>query len=429
MNLVFVNQFYAPDLAPTGVKLQDLTRELVRRGHRVRVLASRHVYATAGSEPVAAPADGVEVIRMATCPWVKANVAHRIMSLLSYAQAVRHAIHNLGAGVDGVVCLTSPPLVAVPVSRACGHLGIPFAHWVMDVYPEALFAAGWLRREGLAGRYLSNRVGSALRNVPVLTLSREMAETVGKLAGREVADHAYTTESRGTGSAVQWCWLWADSEVVRDPPDDAVEDYRKQQGWLPDEKVILYSGNMGRGHDIPHLLEVVRKVQDEPGIRWVFAGAGPLESEVRVSASRLRPGLLTIMPYCPSSRLGVHLRAADIHVAGLAPGWESVMLPSKLVNSFAARRPIMLIGARNGTLEQWLKESGGGWHVPDGDTGTVRRIVQASRGECLRLGQNGRKYAEQHFHPDTRICHVADWVQACFEPVTRASHRMPVDRR
>jgi hypothetical protein len=40
MHLVLINQYYPPDLAPTGWMLEAVAEELVRAGHRVTVLCA-----------------------------------------------------------------------------------------------------------------------------------------------------------------------------------------------------------------------------------------------------------------------------------------------------------------------------------------------------------------------------------------------------
>ena len=61
MQIALVNQFYPPDVAPTGHYLHDLARALVERVERVVVLASRRGYGGGGDYPPHELLDGVEV--------------------------------------------------------------------------------------------------------------------------------------------------------------------------------------------------------------------------------------------------------------------------------------------------------------------------------------------------------------------------------
>ena len=64
MRFLLVNQFYPPDMAPTGQHLHDLARCLVTRGHSVRVLCSRRSYDGGGEYAAEETLDGVEVRRL-----------------------------------------------------------------------------------------------------------------------------------------------------------------------------------------------------------------------------------------------------------------------------------------------------------------------------------------------------------------------------
>ena len=52
VRVTLVNQFYPPDLAPTGRLLEDVADELAARGHEVRVVCSRAAYGAGRSRPI-----------------------------------------------------------------------------------------------------------------------------------------------------------------------------------------------------------------------------------------------------------------------------------------------------------------------------------------------------------------------------------------
>ena len=52
MHLVFLNQYYPPDVAPTGVMLEAVVEELARQGHAVTVLCAAGGYAGGGEEVI-----------------------------------------------------------------------------------------------------------------------------------------------------------------------------------------------------------------------------------------------------------------------------------------------------------------------------------------------------------------------------------------
>ena len=49
MHLVFLNQYYPPDVAPTGVMLEGLVQGMLESGHEVTVLCAAGGYAESGA--------------------------------------------------------------------------------------------------------------------------------------------------------------------------------------------------------------------------------------------------------------------------------------------------------------------------------------------------------------------------------------------
>ena len=45
MHFVFINQYYPPDAAPTGIMLVRVVQEIVKAGHEVTVISARGGYA------------------------------------------------------------------------------------------------------------------------------------------------------------------------------------------------------------------------------------------------------------------------------------------------------------------------------------------------------------------------------------------------
>ena len=64
MRITLLNQFYVPDVAPTGLYLHDLARVLVQRGHEVKVICSRRSYDGTKIFPRSEILDGVEIVRL-----------------------------------------------------------------------------------------------------------------------------------------------------------------------------------------------------------------------------------------------------------------------------------------------------------------------------------------------------------------------------
>ena len=189
---------------------------------------------------------------------------------------------------------------------------------------------------------------------------------------------------------------------------------RRTRGWGDDEVVMLYSGNLGRGHVVGPILEAARAAAAAgmAGMRWVFSAYGPRLDEVRTFRAA-HPGLpVEILEPVPAGALDQHLASADIHLASLAPTWCGCMVPSKIQGSFAAGRPVLFVGPADSSPALWIAESGGGWSV-EADGAAADGIVAilgrpGLKAEAARRGDLAREFARREFDRRTNIRRIAE---------------------
>ena len=100
MHLVFINQYYPPDLAPTGWMLEAVAEELVRGGHRVTVICAAGGYAEEGGKSAGRPmqnaAGGPEVIRIGATGFGRKTFSGKLLDYLSFYLWVAWRLAFLG---------------------------------------------------------------------------------------------------------------------------------------------------------------------------------------------------------------------------------------------------------------------------------------------------------------------------------------------
>ena len=203
MRVLLVNQFYPPDMAPTGQHLHDLARCLVMRGHIVRVLCSRRSYDGEGRYAAEETMDGVHVHRVSTLGFGRRGIT-RLADYISFHLAVFLHVKRYVERSDLAVCLTTPPYIGWTVRRALGRHVARMVHWVMDAYPDVLAAHGGLCSSGIGYRMLEGLTRLQLDGaVLVLALGPRMRNRVARYA---------TSDTR-----LEWVSLWGT------PPEDTVD--------------------------------------------------------------------------------------------------------------------------------------------------------------------------------------------------------------
>jgi colanic acid biosynthesis glycosyl transferase WcaI len=398
LRVLLVNQFYPPDMAPTGQHLHELARCLAERGHLVEVLASSRSYEGGGEYAAEEVLDEVRVRRVSAFAFGRRG-AGRAADYLSFAFAACWRAFRLSERYDATLCLTTPPYVGWAVPLALGGNGGAVAHWIMDLYPDVLAAHGGFPAAGPLYRAMRRLTRMQLsRSALVLTLGLRMQEKV----------RAYASD----GSRLECVPLWS-SFLAAGPDAEVVASMRLRRGWSPDELVLLYSGNMGLGHRFEEFLHSAGRPWDGSSVVWAFAGGGQRRGEVERFVLRHPQARVQILPYVSQAELPASLAAADVHLISMRSPWQGVIVPSKLQAAFGLGRPVIFVGPRDTESADWIAESGGGWYVAEGDEDGLFRAVAAARdpAERRRRGEAGRAFARDHFDPAKNTTRIAELLE------------------
>ncbi len=405
MKILLINQYYPPDTAPTGRYLHDLAKALVQRGHEVSAVCSRRAYNGESVYSAEETIDGVRVQRVRATGFGRRSGVGKIFDYASFYFALAARLFSGAQKFDLALALTTPPHVGLLARRAARRRGVSHAHWVMDIYPDVLAAHGKFSERSFVFRLLARLTRRELRDSALtVTLGDDMADRIRRRMA-ELPEAQATVESLP---------LWSEPEL-RPWTEPAPPPFRAEQGWGGRELVLMYSGNMGRGHRFGEFLAAADALKNDATVRWVFAGGGKRRGEIE-QALASKSGLnLTLLPYAPTARLREHLCSADVHLISLDAAWQGCMVPSKVQGIFAIGKPVIFVGGDQNSIAQWIVESGGGWVVPENDVQALLAAIESARDpeERQRRGAAARTYAERCFDRTVNLNRLCVWIEKC----------------
>jgi colanic acid biosynthesis glycosyl transferase WcaI len=368
MRFTFLNQFYPPDEAPTGLLLADVAEELVRQGHEVQVICGQGVYWR--SDAGAAPPNGVRVVRVREMRFSRGQ-GGRLASYLSFLALA--ALRGLKESrTDVLVTMTTPPLLHLAGSLAARLHGCKHYLWEMDVYPDVAIAAGAM--DGVA------RLVGPLLDYPrrrcqgIIALGECMK---ARLAGRGISPQKIHVAEN-----------WADGEAIR------------PAAFPPGPLTLLYSGNLGLAHEIETLRAIVPRLHDPSRFRFRFAGSGVGRKLMAKNGERKCWEHVSFEPYSPLSHLSEHL--ADCHIGLVTEKREALgcIVPSKIYGLMAAGRPVLFIGPKEATPARILERYECGWQVEPGQVDEAVELLarlERRREEIARAGVRARRAFEANY--------------------------------
>jgi glycosyltransferase involved in cell wall biosynthesis len=364
-SILFVNQYYHPDIAATGQNLTDLAEYLSRSGFNVEVWCGRGQYVEGQlAAPSSEVLNGVNVRRFRTTAFARSTRAGRLTNYLSfYLQVLGRLL--LGPRRGHVVFLTTPPLLSFLGYLSGGLRGHRYAVWSMDLHPEAEIAAGMLTAKGVVAQVLHRLSDAGYANADfVVDLGRHMQQ--------RIAD-------RGVDRArLHTVCIWTDADEV-EPVKRVSNPVRRELG-IGEETVVTYSGNAGLAHRFGELCAAMKCLADDSAFRFVFLGDGPRRREIEHFANSNNIDNFEYLDYFPRSELRFSLSLPDIHLVTLRAEFAGIAVPAKLYGIMAAARPVLFVGPADCESADLINDTQCGAVVdPDRTPDPVGTIVRTLR--------------------------------------------------
>jgi len=264
-----------------------------------------------------------------------------------------------------------------------------------DLYPDALVHAGVLRENSWLVRRSAAITRAALRECDVTVF-----------LGERLRRHA---ESRyGAARRAVVIPVGADGRPFQNRPPGPIG--RSQ------EVCLLYSGLMGRMHDVETICQALRDGVPA-GLKIRFHASGVGYADLRgsdIPGGRCEWG----GPLQPLEWQQAMLQA-HVSLVTIAPGAEDVVMPSKTYSALVAGQAILAICPQQSDLADLVRQHDCGWVVAPGDVAGLQAVLTSIAGnsaEVLRKRLNA--YTAGHEKYDmTVIAKIWDGLLRSLSPM------------
>jgi len=397
LKILLLNQTFYPDVVSTAQHLGDLASALAERGHQVTVISGRRAYDEPNKIfPARENWRGIRIFRVFSTRFGKAAKWRRAADFASFIFFCCFRILFLPRH-DVVIALTSPPLISFIGAWRAKLWRAKFCYWVMDMNPDEAIAAGWLRKDSLAGKILERMSRFSLRQAgSIVALDRFMRDQI--------------TAKGISPDKIAVIPPWShDNEVKFNPAGR--DQFRKEHG-LENKFVIMYAGNHSPIHPLDTLLQAAEQLKNDDSMAFCFIGGGQEFSRVKRWAedwskadNGTRQAKILCLPYQPLARLSAMLSAADAHLVVMGNPFVGLVHPCKVYNILTIGAPVIYIGPVPGHVPEILSGLGNEYlkaTVAHGDADflvcEIRRFNTDTNGRRMPLPDS-----LQHFSKDVAL--------------------------
>lgn len=386
MRILVISQYYYPE----QFRINDICKELVKRGHKVTVLTGIPNYpegkyykgygVTKKRKDIK---DGVDIIRLPIIPRGK----NSIMLILNYISFIISGFFwskFTRKKFDKVfIYEVSPMLQALPGVWYANRKKIDSYIYVMDLWPESIQLVTNLNNKVIL-KFINRIVDYIYKNCKkIFTSSESFIENIHK-------------RGHSRNKLVFW-------------PQYAEEFYKplnrgscRINEMNTDDFKIIFAGNIGYAQGLDIVIDTARILKERNiKVKFYLIGNGRAKEELikNVEENNLQ-NYIKFIDKQPAAKIPEYYANADMAFITLKKNLISdEILPAKLQSYFACGIPIL--GCADGEIKQVIEKSGAGFCVESGNSEKlaeqIEKSIKLTTKELEQMKQNSIKYYEKNY--------------------------------
>ncbi len=281
-----------------------------------------------------------------------------------------------------VYVLVSPPLSLGVAGWLVGKIKrAPFVFHVQDMQPDAAVGLGMLKAGWFTKGLYALEAFAYRKAARVSGITRGMLKS---FRGKGVPD----------GKLIYFPNAIALGEGA---PSPSPGEFRERHGFVREEFLAVYAGNLGVKQGLEVLLETSPLLRDR-NIRLVICGDGAQRETLTRRVSEMKLPNVSMLPLQVGRDYQALLVDADICFITQQAGAGNSFFPSKLLGLLAVSKPVVTVAAPECELALSLLEGNFGVNVPPGQPAELAALLDSLANDPARLvayGAAGRRYVEQ----------------------------------
>ncbi len=395
MKILYVSQYFPPEMGAPAARVAELARHWVRAGHEVTVLTGfpNHPTGVVASKYrrhfrtgfMREEFSGAEVIRTWLLPLPNRKAYERILNYGSFCASA--ALAGMFVDRPDVVIATSPQLLVGLSGRWIARWKrVPFVFEVRDLWPESLVAVGMGSDSSLFHRGLARVAGYLYKHSSrIVVVSPAFKQHLNH--HRQISPHKISVIENGV-----------ETDLFQPKPSQA-DKIRTSLG-AHDRFVVSYIGTVGMAHGLDTILESAETLQTTaPNVLFLLIGEGADKDRVKCQAAGRGLKNVIFLDEQPRERVPDFISASDVCLVPLKKAeLFKTVIPTKLLEFMACARPVIL--GVEGEARKIVESAQAGLAVePENPSELVEAILRlmATPELSATLGRNGRRHILENF--------------------------------
>lgn len=395
MNLLYISQYFPPEMGAPSARGSELARHWARAGHQVSVLTGFPNHPT-GVVPAEwrsrlrrltyhEKVGHVDVYRTWLWPLPNGKAHERMRNYASFCLSA--ALRGMTMPRPDVIIASSPQLlVGLSGWWLAFTRQIPFVFEVRDLWPESLAAVGVGGENSLLHDALAAIAGFLYRSADRIVVVTP--------AFKDYLIHRW----RVPAAKIEVVENGVETDLFA--PDSVAAAGRRKELNAESRFLVCYIGTMGMAHGLEALLDAAASLQSKaPHVLFLLVGEGSEKERIKSVVQCRGLANVQFLDQQPREKIPSFISASDLCLVLLKKSDVfKTVIPTKMLEFMSCARPVIL--GVEGQARQILEDAGAGLAIePENADALAAAITQLdhNREQAKTLGEQGRAYILQNF--------------------------------
>lgn len=388
MQIVIVSQWFPPEQAPFGRMMYELAHDLRDAGCQVTVITgypnhpSGVVFEGYKKKLMSEENDsGVRILRV----WLRTSrnrsTLERLLTFATFSLSAALALKRR-TQPDVVFAVLQPLSIGMILPFIARSKRAKLVVNLQDLHPDTQIKLGLVKNRWLV---------RALRAIE--RYSYKASDHISVIC-EPFRQHCIRVGANPAKVSVIENWIDV-SEIAPVPRDN---DFRRACELSRDDFVVLWAGTLGHVSGAEKILSVAELLADEPHVRFLVVGEGPLRERMISQADEMKLRNVVFKPFQPRDMLSLVQGSGDVSLVTLGAEFANSSVPSKVLGYMSAARPIVAAVPEVSETARFLRSAECARIVAEDPTSiavAIRELASA-RELAATMGQKGREYVVRH---------------------------------
>lgn len=359
MKVLILSEFFYPDKSSTPKVLTELAEDLVAYGLEVEVITSKTSYKGENSNLKTREVyKDIVINRVNSTELNRNSYIGRIVNYITFLISTFIKV-IIKKDYDCILMVSNPPVLPLIGYIVNKFKKKPYVYLLHDVYPDIAVKVGAIKENGLVFKvmeYINKKIFNSASKV--IVLGKDMKKN---LLDKKVDENK-----------IEIITNWADKEKIY--KENKKNDFSVQE-CISETFNIVYTGNIGRFHDVETILETANKLKDNSKISFIFVGDGYKKQNIENYKKENSLNNIKLMGYKYGETYNQLLNASDIFITTLDKGIEGLGVPSKTYSYMAAGKPIIAIMNSSSEIGSLVEEKELGIRINSGESDKIVEFI------------------------------------------------------